>query len=137
LIQINNSVVVQLAQELLFKLKEASDMFSYLIKVDIKLYKSNEFITNFKSIAPRIRMKKGCIEYRLYSNCDEERVYTVMGEWKTKEAMENHFQTRDFQVFVGAARVLGETFEMKILKGLETGGIGLAKARIAPKNNIK
>ena len=111
-------------------------MFSYLIKVDIKLYKSNEFITNLKSIAPRIRRGKECIGYSLYSDCDEERVYMVIGEWKPKKAMENHFQTRDFQVFVGAARVLGETFEMKIFKGLETGGIGLAKARITPKNNI-
>ncbi len=111
-------------------------MFSYLIKVDLKHYKSNEFIANLKSIAPRIRRGKKCIGYRLYSNCDEERVYMVMGEWKTKQAMENHFQTRDFQVLVGSARVLGETFEMKIFKTLETGGIELAKARIAPKNNI-
>ena len=106
-------------------------MFSYLIKVDLKRYKSNEFITSLKSIALRIRREKECIGYRLFSNCDEKRGYMVMGEWKTKEAMENHFQTEDFQVFVGAARVLGETFEMKIFKGLETGGIGLAKARIS------
>jgi len=107
-------------------------MFSYLIKVDIKPYKSDEFITNLKSIAPRIRKGKECMGYRLYRNCDEERLYTVMGEWRTKKAMEKHFQTRDFQVFVGAARVLGETFEMKIFKVLETGGVGLAKARITP-----
>lgn len=103
-------------------------MFSYLIKVDLKRYKSNEFIANLKSIAPRIRREKECIGYRLYSHCEEERVYTVMGEWKTKIAMKNHFQTRDFQVFVGAARVLGETFEMKIFKAVETGGIELVKA---------
>jgi quinol monooxygenase YgiN len=122
-------------QEFLLKPREGN-MFSYLIKVDLKRYKSNEFISNLKSIAPRIRREKECLGYRLYSNCEEERVYTVMGEWKTKKAMENHFQTQDFQVFVGAARVLGETFEMKIFKALETGGIELAKARSAPKNNI-
>ncbi len=73
--------------------------------------------------------------YRLYSNCEEERVYTVIGEWKTEEAMEAHFKTQDFQVFVGSARVLGETFEMEIFKGLESGGIELGKARITPENN--
>ncbi len=108
-------------------------MFSYLIKVDIKPYKSDEFITSLKSIAPRIRKEKECMGYRFYSNCEEERVYTVMGEWKTEKAMDAHFQTRDFQVFVGSARVLGETFEMEIVKGLERGGIELAKARITPE----
>jgi quinol monooxygenase YgiN len=122
-------------QEFLLKPREGN-MFSYLIKVDLKRYKSNEFISNLKSIAPRIRREKECLGYRLYSNCEEERVYTVMGEWKTKQAMENHFRTQDFQVLVGAARVLGETFEMKVFKALETGGIELAKARSAPKNNI-
>lgn len=109
-------------------------MFSYLIKVDIKRYKSDEFITNLNSIVSRIRMEKECIEYKFCRNCDEERVYTVMGEWKTQEAMEQHFKTQDFEVLVGSARVLGEAFEIKIFKGLETGGIELAKARIAPKN---
>jgi quinol monooxygenase YgiN len=121
-------------QEFLLKSREA-DMFSYLIKVDLKRYKSNEFIANLKSIAPQIRREKECLGYWLCSNCEEERVYTVMGEWKTKQAMENHFQTRDFQVFVGAARVLGKTFEMKIFKTLQTGGVELAKARSAPKDN--
>lgn len=63
--------------------------------------------------------------YRLYSNCHEERGYMVVG------GVEDHFKTNDFQVLVGAARVLGESFEIKILKGLETGGIGLAKARMS------
>ncbi len=122
-------------QELLLKSRE-TDMFSYLIKVDLKRYKSNEFIANLKSIAPRIRREKECIGYRFYSNCEEERVYTVMGEWKTKLSMKNHFQTRDFQVFVGAARVLGETFEMKIFKAVKTGGIELVKAWNAHTDSI-
>ena len=36
--------------------------------------------------------------------------------------MEEHFQTRDFQVALGATRVLGEKFGMSIAEIVETGG---------------
>ena len=45
--------------------------------------------------------------------------------------MEKHFQTRNFEVLIGAARVLGETFEMNIAEVLKTGGFKLAKEQIA------
>ncbi len=106
-------------------------MFSYLIKVGIKPYKSDEFVASLMSIAPKMRKGKDCIGYSLYSNCNDEHGYMIVGEWKTKQALENHFKTNDFKVLVGAARVLGEDFEIKISEGLETGGIELAKARIS------
>jgi hypothetical protein len=40
--------------------------------------------------------------------------------------MEKHFQTHDFELIIGAARVLGETFEMNIAEVLETGGFNAA-----------
>jgi hypothetical protein len=45
--------------------------------------------------------------------------------------MENHFQTRDFEVLVGAAGVLGKAFKMMISEILEKGGIDLAKSKLA------
>jgi hypothetical protein len=45
--------------------------------------------------------------------------------------MEKHFKTQNFEVMIGAARVLGETFEMNIAEVLETGGFELAREQIA------
>ena len=45
--------------------------------------------------------------------------------------MEKHFKTHDFEVLIGAARVLGETFEMKIAEVSKTGGLELAREQIA------
>ena len=41
--------------------------------------------------------------------------------------MEKHFKTHDFEVLIGAARVLGETFEMSIAEIRETGGFELVR----------
>ena len=57
----------------------------------------------------------------------------MVGEWKTRQAMEKHFQTNEFELLLGAARVLGETFPMNIAEILETGGIELARKQIAPQ----
>jgi hypothetical protein len=45
--------------------------------------------------------------------------------------MEKHFKTQNFEVLIGAARVLGDTFEMNIAEVLESGGFKLAKEQIA------
>ncbi len=57
----------------------------------------------------------------------------MVGEWKTRQAMEKHFQTNEFELLLGAARVLGETLAMNIAEILETGGIELARKQIAPQ----
>jgi hypothetical protein len=40
--------------------------------------------------------------------------------------MEEHFKTQNFEVLIGAARVLGETFEINLAEGKERGGFKLA-----------
>jgi len=45
--------------------------------------------------------------------------------------MEKHFQTIDFEVLIGAAKVLGETFTMNIAEVSKTGGFELAREQIS------
>ena len=63
----------------------------------------------------------------MYRDSEKENTYSVVGEWKTRPAMEKHFKTQDFEVMIGAARVLGETFDMNIAEILETGGFKMAR----------
>ena len=106
-------------------------MFTYQIKIVIKPYKTDEFIKSMLSFAPKIRKKKGCLGYTVYRDSEQENTYILVGEWKTHQAMKKHFKTPDFEVLIGAARVLGETFEMKIAEVSKTGGLELAREQIA------
>ena len=51
--------------------------------------------------------------------------------------MEKHFKTQNFEVLIGAARVLGETFEMNIAEGLKTGGFELAREQISSRDKMR
>jgi quinol monooxygenase YgiN len=102
----------------------------YQIKIEIKPYKSDEFTKSMSSLSTKIRKQKGCIGYSVYRDSEKENTYSLVGEWKTRQAMEKHFQTHDFEVLIGASRVLGETFEINIAEVMETGGFELARKQI-------
>jgi quinol monooxygenase YgiN len=103
----------------------------YQLKIVIKQYKTDEFVESMRSFSRKMCKEKGCLSYSVYRDFEKENTYSVIGEWRTRPAMEKHFRTQDFEVMIGAARVLGETFEMNIAEVLETGGFELARERIA------
>jgi len=100
--------------------------FFYQAKIVVKEYKTDEFIGCIRALLPEFRKEKGCLEYSLCRDIEKENTYSVVAEWQTRKAMEKHFQTLDFEVFIGAARVLGDAFEMSISEVKEKGGYKLA-----------
>jgi len=92
----------------------------YQIKILIKKYKTDEFVDNLCSLSRGFRKEKGCHAYRVFRDLEKENTFSVIAEWKTRQAMEKHFKTQDFEVLIGAARVLGEKFEMNIAEVLES-----------------
>ena len=83
------------------------------------------------SFLPKIIKQTGCLDFSVYRDSEKENSYIVVGEWKTRHAMEKHFKTREFELIIGAARALGETFEMNIAEVSKTGGFELARKQIA------
>ena len=106
-------------------------MLIYQLKIEIKPYKPDEFVNSMRSFLPKICKQKGCLDFSVCRDSEKENTYIVVGEWKTRQAMEKHFQTKEFELLIGAARVLGETFEMNIAEVSKTGGFELAREQIA------
>lgn len=106
-------------------------MFSYQIQVVIKENKVDEFVQSMGSFSPTICKEKGCLDFSVYRDTEKENSFSVIGEWRTRQAMEKHFKNKNFEVLVGAAKVLGETFRINIVESQETGGFKLAREKIA------
>jgi quinol monooxygenase YgiN len=109
----------------------------YQIKIVVKQYKTDEFVQSMRSFSRKIRKEKGCLGCSVYGDSEKENTYSVVGEWRTRPAMEKHFKTQNFEVLIGAARVLGETFEMNIAEGLKTGGFELAREQMASQDKVR
>ena len=109
-------------------------MHTYQIKIDVRQYKTDEFVKSMRSFSRRIRKQKGCLGYGVHRDAENENAYILVGEWKTRQAMEKHFQTQSFEVLIGVARVLGDTFTLNLAEVSKTGGFELAREQIASKH---
>ena len=105
-------------------------MFCYQAKIVLKQYKTEEFFESMRLLSPKIRKQKNCMGYTVCRDLEAEDTFIVIGEWKTRQAMEKHFQTQNFEVLLGAARVLGEKFEINIAEIVETESFELARKHI-------
>ena len=105
----------------------------YQITIEIQNNKIDEFVRNLHSLWFKFLKEEGCLSYFVYRELEKENTFCMVGEFATHEAMENHFQTRDFEVLVGAGSVLGKAFKMMITEILAKGGSDLAKTRLASR----
>jgi quinol monooxygenase YgiN len=112
-------------------LKGGAPLFFYKLKLVIKDSKIEEFVECLLSLLEGLRKENGSHDVSFYKDLEKENTYGLVGEWKTREAMEKHFKNKNFSVLIGAARVLSETFEMSVGDLLETGSFSLAKEKIS------
>jgi quinol monooxygenase YgiN len=99
----------------------------YQMRIVIQEYKIDEFVDFLRSLVSGFRKENGCLDYCVYQDLDEEHAFCIAAEWETDEAMQKHFLTQKFEVLIGAARVLGETYDMMMAEVKERGGYKLAK----------
>jgi quinol monooxygenase YgiN len=108
-------------------------MYIYVMKIVIKPYKTDEFESELYAISQNVRKAKGCLFYSVYRDTEKKNTFMLVGEWQTRQAREKHFKTHDYEVLIGAARVLGETFEMNIAEVTKSGSLEFAREQIPPQ----
>ena len=106
-------------------------MFSYQLKLVLPEKKLDEFIDTLRFLSSGIRQEQGCLDFSLYRDLEKKDAYRVLGEWKTRQAMEAHFKREKFSVLIGATRVLGSDFEMSIGETLEKGSYQFVQEKIS------
>ena len=107
-----------------------------LIKIVVKKYKKEEFLEFMHMSQVKILRQPGCLSYDVYRDANKESTYRLVGVWKTASAMEKHFQTREYGLLLGAAKVLCDTFEMETTKVLHIGNLNWAREQIRSHKNL-
>ena len=102
-------------------------MIQYQVKVVARQYKDDEFVSFLNTISQEFRKEKGCDGFELYRDMEKENAFAIVGVWKNRKAMEEHFQRRNYKALLGAAKVLGESYEMKIAALLDKNGLELVR----------
>jgi len=75
-----------------------------MIQTVSKLYvqpgKSIEFIEIFKKMIGPTKKEKGCLQYEMYQDEDNETLFIVLERWKLKEDFDNHLKSAHFEEIV-------------------------------------
>ena len=112
-------------------MKKEFELFFYQVNLTVPEKKFDEFIDSLRPLASIIRKELGCLNFSLYRNLEKKDAYCVSGEWKTRQAMEAHFNRDRFSVLIGAAGVLGEDFEISISEIIKKGSYQFVKEKIS------
>ena len=110
--------------------------FLYEIKIVVKQYKEDEFVEFMRTLSHKISKQKGCLTFSVYRDYLNENTCSVIGKWRTRQAMDKHFKNHNFEVLIGAAEVLGETFEINIDEVLQTGDLKMARKQIVSQDKV-
>jgi quinol monooxygenase YgiN len=81
-------------------------MIETTIKMTVPVDKRKEVLQTVKAILGPIRRERGCISCNCYVDVEDERIFFIDEEWKTKEDLENHLRSDHFSVLNGAMGLL-------------------------------
>lgn len=78
--------------------------------------KIEEAIKLYEELVDKTRKEYGCISYNLYQDKLNHSILTVIEEWESEEALENHKNTEHFTRIVPLLGSLRNSSELNIYK---------------------
>ena len=91
-------------------------MLVSMIHVEVKKNKHDEFLNTLTTLKKRFSQARGCTDYYLERDLENENLFHLIGDWRTQEDYDKHANSPEFEVLQGAIRILGLTSQVRILK---------------------
>jgi quinol monooxygenase YgiN len=111
-------------------------MIAFKITVDINTENQREFMQTAELVMKKTRKEKGCLSCRLVKDTEDEQIFLLMAEWKTKEDLLRHIRSNSFGALSGALDLLSNRTETKINSISSTQGIE-ALTEVREQNKYK
>ena len=90
--------------------------------------KRNELLRTCRFIIDRTRQESGCKSSRLSQDNDSENIITLEQQWDRWHSLNNYLQSDHFTALLGAMKLLGESYEIRINEGSQTDGMKVVRA---------
>ena len=69
--------------------------------------------TLLSMIEPTLR-EKGCLSYQVFQDIEDENIFSLVKEWKTREDLDRHMRSDRFGVLLGTKILLNEQQNIQI-----------------------
>ena len=84
------------------------------IKMNVRPAKRKELRQTIRSIVQEVRKEDGCVDSTFYQNSENENDFFLIEEWETRQALDDHLQSAEFTVLMGAESLLSRPPEIMI-----------------------
>ena len=78
--------------------------------------KTDEALKLYEELVVKSQKEKGCISYNLYRDIEDGNILTMMEEWESKEALEEHKKSEHFTRLVPVISKLRKRSELNVYK---------------------
>ncbi len=103
-----------------------------MLQISIHAYddKQNELLRTCRLITDQTRKESACKSCRVSQDSDNENIITLEQQWQQWSSLNNYFQSDNFSALLGAMKLLGRTYEIRINGGTpEEGRDAVMRAR--------
>jgi len=95
-----------------------------LLKISIhsRENKRKELLSTYRAITDQTRQKTGCKSSRLAQDNGNENIISLEQQWEQQPSLNNYFRSDYFSAVLGAMKLLGRTYEIRINGGTQEEG---------------
>jgi quinol monooxygenase YgiN len=76
------------------------------ITMNVRPEKRKEVIQTLLSMIEPTRQEKGCLDYHVFQNIEDENSVSIIGEWETREDLDPHMRSDRFGILLGTKSLL-------------------------------
>ncbi len=76
--------------------------------MNIRPEKRKEVMQTLLSMIEPMRQEKGCLDYHVFQNIEDENSVSIIGEWETREDLDTHMRSDKFGILLGTKSLLKE-----------------------------
>lgn len=81
-----------------------------------------QFIAAAQKCVAKTRLEEGNLSYDLKNDCFQDNKFTFFEQWKTKEALDGHMETKHFKEFgAGIQNILAEELSICVYEAEKQG----------------
>lgn len=77
--------------------------------------KQKEVLQTLLSLVALPEQEKKCRSYGIYSDIEDDNVFTLISEWETRLHLDNYLRSDGFSVLLGTKSLLAESMEIQIV----------------------
>ncbi len=107
------------------------------IIMEALMEKRTEMMQTLLSMIEPAQREKGCLSYDVFCGLEDNHVFNLIEEWKTREDFDRHIRSERFSVLLGTKSLLAKPLEIKIHTVSHSEGTELVNALRGKAESIR